>query len=102
MRTITVLRDEFIERVTKNRNNHRAVFEEALEGYRIRLTAELDLQGGPEHEAAELLDAVAERGHVAISCFVAASPQRVVQETVAHKGRVRLPRSRSSMRHPGA
>ena len=29
-------------------------------------------------------------------------PQRVVQETVAHKGRVRLPRSRSSMRHPGA
>ena len=42
MRTITVLRDEFIERVTKNRNNHRAVFEEALEGYRTRLTAELE------------------------------------------------------------
>lgn len=42
MRTVTVNRDEFIERVTKNRNSHRSVFEEALEGYRNRLTAELE------------------------------------------------------------
>ena len=42
MRTVTVNRDEFIQHVTKNRNSHRSVFEEALEGYRNRLTAELE------------------------------------------------------------
>ena len=42
MRTVTVDRDRFIELVTQNRNSHRAVFELALEGYRNRLTAELE------------------------------------------------------------
>ncbi len=42
MRSVTVHRDEFLARVRENRDNHRSVFEEALEGYRNRLTAELE------------------------------------------------------------
>lgn len=42
MRTVTVDRDEFLTRVRENRDNHRQVFEEAVEGYRNRLTAELE------------------------------------------------------------
>jgi hypothetical protein len=51
MRTVTVTRDDFIKKVSQNRETHRAVFEQALEGYRKRLTHELeqrikDLQRG--------------------------------------------------------
>lgn len=42
MRTVTVNREDFLVRVRENRNNHRQVFEEALEGYRNRLTLELE------------------------------------------------------------
>ena len=42
MRTVTVDRDIFIEEVATNRENHRAVFEEALGGYQTRLTRELE------------------------------------------------------------
>lgn len=42
MRTVTVHREEFLNRLRINRDNHRAVFEDALEGYRNRLTAELE------------------------------------------------------------
>lgn len=35
-------RDEFVNGVGHNRDNDRAVFEEALEGYRKRLTTELE------------------------------------------------------------
>jgi len=42
MRTVTVDRDEFLARVRGNRDNHRQVFEEALEGYRNRLATELE------------------------------------------------------------
>ncbi len=42
MRTVTVHRDEFLTRVRENRDNHRQVFEEAVEGYRNRLTNELE------------------------------------------------------------
>lgn len=42
MRTVTVRRDEFLARVSENRDRHRSVFEEALDGYRNRLTAELE------------------------------------------------------------
>lgn len=42
MRTVTVNRDDFITRVQVNRDNHRTVFEKALEGYQSRLVAELN------------------------------------------------------------
>lgn len=42
MRTVTVDRDDFLAKVQENRNNHRAVFEEALEGYRSRMIHELE------------------------------------------------------------
>lgn len=42
MRTVTVDRAEFLARVRENRDNHRQVFEYALEGYRDRLTVELE------------------------------------------------------------
>ena len=42
MRHVTVDRDEFIEKVTVNRDQHRAVFDKAHEGYRARLTLELE------------------------------------------------------------
>jgi hypothetical protein len=42
MRTVTVDRNEFLQRVQQNRDNHRAVFEEAVDGYRNRLLAELE------------------------------------------------------------
>lgn len=41
MRTIHVDKTEFLERVGENRDNHRAVFEEALDGYRRRVEREL-------------------------------------------------------------
>ena len=41
MRTVTVTKDDFLTRVRENRDNHRAVFEEALEGYRQRRMLEL-------------------------------------------------------------
>lgn len=46
MRTVTVDREEFIQKVSANRHNHRAVFEEALEGYRARLVTELERRLG--------------------------------------------------------
>lgn len=42
MRTVTVTTQDFLTRVRANRDNHRDVFEQALEGYRNRLTAELE------------------------------------------------------------
>ena len=42
MREVTVRKDEFITRVSANRDNHRAVFERALDGYRRRIIAELE------------------------------------------------------------
>ncbi|GAB3077757.1 hypothetical protein [Pedococcus soli] len=42
MRTVKLNRDEFMNAVTINRDNHRAVFEEALEGYRTRMIRELE------------------------------------------------------------
>ncbi|GAA3755093.1 hypothetical protein GCM10022240_05120 [Microbacterium kribbense] len=42
MQKITVRREDFVHAVEKNRNGHRAAFEEALEGYRYRLTVELE------------------------------------------------------------
>lgn len=42
MRTVTVTKKDFLTRVRENRNNHRAVFEEALNGYHQRLTLELE------------------------------------------------------------
>jgi len=42
MRTVTVDREAFIEEVSKNRDSHRAVFEEAVVGYRKQITAELE------------------------------------------------------------
>jgi hypothetical protein len=42
MRNVTVNRDEFLVEVTANREAHREVFEEVLEGFHRRLKAELD------------------------------------------------------------
>ncbi|GAB3862582.1 hypothetical protein GCM10028801_28330 [Nocardioides maradonensis] len=42
MRVIKVDRDEFVAKVQQNRDNHRAVFERALEGYRDRWIRELE------------------------------------------------------------
>lgn len=42
MRTVRLDRDAFVSAVQENRDNHRAVFEEALEGYRDRWVAELE------------------------------------------------------------
>ena len=42
MQRVTVDKSEFVERVGKNRDRHRAVFEQALEGYRARMVAELE------------------------------------------------------------
>jgi len=42
MRTVRVDRDAFVARVRDNRDNHRKVFEEALEGYRERWIPELE------------------------------------------------------------
>ena len=41
MRNVTVDRDDFLVEVIANREAHREVFEEALEGYHNRLKAEL-------------------------------------------------------------
>lgn len=51
MRTVRLDRDEFAATVQANRDHHRCIFEEALEGYRKRLMQELehrvrDLKGG--------------------------------------------------------
>ena len=55
MRNVTVNRDEFLVEVTANREAHREVFEEALEGYHRRLKAETRpagprSQGRPAHQ----------------------------------------------------
>ena len=42
MRNVTVDRDDFLVEVIANREAHREVFEEALEGYHNRLKAELE------------------------------------------------------------
>lgn len=42
MRTIRIDRDEFVAKVQQNRDNHRTVFEKALEGYRERWILELE------------------------------------------------------------
>ncbi|PVG83742.1 hypothetical protein DDE18_05340 [Nocardioides gansuensis] len=42
MRVIRIDRDEFVAKVQANRDNHRAVFEAALEGYRDRWIQELE------------------------------------------------------------
>jgi hypothetical protein len=42
MRMVRVQRDEFVARVQDNRDSHRAVFEEAVEGYRARWIRELE------------------------------------------------------------
>jgi len=36
MRSVTVYRQDLLEKIIKNRDNHRAIFEEALKGYRTR------------------------------------------------------------------
>jgi len=42
MRTVVVDRDEYLDRLRANRENHRAVFDEAIEGYHRLLMAELE------------------------------------------------------------
>lgn len=42
MKTVTVKRDEFVERVTANKEKHRGNFELAQAGYREFLISELD------------------------------------------------------------
>lgn len=42
MRVIRIDRDEFVVTVKENRDNHRAVFERALDGYRDRWIQELE------------------------------------------------------------
>jgi len=42
MRTVRLDRDEFVATVAANRDQHRAVFEDAVEGYRERWTQELE------------------------------------------------------------
>ncbi|MEO7980583.1 MAG: hypothetical protein ABI807_06790 [Sporichthyaceae bacterium] len=42
MRTVRLQKDQFIERVQANRDNHRAAFEQALDGYRDRMVRELE------------------------------------------------------------
>lgn len=42
MRTVRLARDEFVATVQRNRDEHRSVFEEALEGYRDRWIKELE------------------------------------------------------------
>lgn len=42
MRTVRLDRDEFVAKVQKNRDEHRAVFEKAVEGYRERWVCELE------------------------------------------------------------
>lgn len=42
MRNVTVDRDDFLAKVTANRDGHRQVFEEALEAYRRILQRELE------------------------------------------------------------
>jgi len=42
MHTVRINKEEFIVRVRENRDNHRAVFEAALEGYRLRMQTELE------------------------------------------------------------
>ena len=42
MKTVSVNRHELISELTVNRDQHRGVFEEALAGYRARLTVELE------------------------------------------------------------
>lgn len=42
MNTVVVKRDELLEKVTENRNNHRAIFEEAQTKYREFVIGELD------------------------------------------------------------
>lgn len=42
MRTVRLEREEFVGTVQANRDRHRGVFEEALEGYRSRLLHELE------------------------------------------------------------
>ncbi len=41
MRNVTVDRDDFLAKVSANRDGHREVFEEALEAYRRLLQREL-------------------------------------------------------------
>jgi hypothetical protein len=42
MHDVTVKKEELLERVRSNRNNHRAIFERAVEVYRERALAELE------------------------------------------------------------
>ncbi len=42
MRTVKIDKDDFIGRVSVNRDNHRAVFEKALDGYQRRMIEELE------------------------------------------------------------
>ena len=42
MQRVTVEKDQFIEKVQKNRDHHRRVFERALNGYRARMIDELE------------------------------------------------------------
>lgn len=41
MRTVRIEKSEFIDKVSRNRDQHREVFEKALEGYRSRMELEL-------------------------------------------------------------
>ena len=43
METVSVKRDELLETVKKNRDNHRTVFKKAQAAYRKRMIQELDL-----------------------------------------------------------
>ncbi len=42
MRDITVNKNDLLEKIKENRNNHRGVFEEAVKNYRKRVIEELD------------------------------------------------------------
>jgi hypothetical protein len=42
MQKVTVRREELLERLRHNRDNHRTIFEKALDGYRERLLEELE------------------------------------------------------------
>lgn len=42
MRTVTIQKSAFVEKVTSNRADHRATFEAAIDGYRRRMVQELE------------------------------------------------------------
>lgn len=42
MRTVRITREDFIAKVSENRQNHRSIFDAAVTGYRARMIKELE------------------------------------------------------------